>query len=332
MEQSFSGVQFMSQVKLATLGVDVAKLKLDVALQTTGKTCVKQFENSPAGFRALQEWLASFSLSSVHACLEATGTYGDAAALFLHEHGHVVSLVNPFRIKGYAASKLQRNKTDKADARLIAEFCATQNPPPWTPPALEIRQLQALTRRIETLTEMLQMEKNRRESAPAETHDSLDRIITALAEEIAKLQHEINQHLDQHPQLKAKRDLLLSIPGVGEKTAQLLLSEVDFARYDDARQVAAAAGVTPRKQESGSSLKRTSLSKLGNGRIRKALYFPAIVATRRNQIIKEFAARLKKNGKTPMQIVCAAMRKLLHQAFGVLKHNCPFNPDLVFVG
>jgi len=316
----------------ATLGIDVAKRKLDVALLTTDKTYTKQFENSPSGFQALQAWLGSFSLPALHACLEATGTYGEPFAAFLSERGHVVSLINPLRIKGYAAAKLQRNKTDKADARLIAEFCATQTPPPWTPPAPEIRQLQALTRRIETLTEMRQMEKNRRDSAPAETHASLDRIITALTEEITKLQQQINQHLDQHPQLKAQHDLLLSIPGIGEKTAQLLLSELDFARYDDARQVAAAAGVTPRKQESGTSLKRTNLSKLGNGRVRKALYFPAIVALRHNQIIKEFASRLKKNGKTPMQIVCAAMRKLLHQAFGVLKHNCSFNPNLAFAG
>ena len=315
-----------------TLGIDVAKLKLDVALQTADKTYVKQFENAPAGFQALQVWLGSFSFPSVHACLEATGTYGDAVALFLHEQGHVVSLINPLRIKGYAASKLQRNKTDKADARLIAEFCATQNPAPWTPPAPEIRHLQALTRRIETLAEMQQMEKNRRETAPTETHDSLDRIIATLTAEIVKLQQEIQQHLDQHPPLKAQHDLLLTIPGIGEKTAQLLLSEVDFARYEDARQVAAAAGVTPRKQESGTSLKRTNLSKLGNGRVRKALYFPAVVAMRHNPIIKEFAGRLKKNSKTPMQLVCASMRKLLHQAFGVLKNNCSFNPNLVFAG
>jgi transposase len=203
----------------ATLGIDVAKLKLDVALLTTNKTYVKQFDNSPAGFQALQAWLVSCSLASVHACLEATGTYGEAIALFLHEQGHVVSIVNPLRIKGYAASKLQRNKTDKADARLIAEFCATQNPARWTPPAPEIRHLQALTRRIETLTEMVQMEKNRREAAPPETHDSLDRIITALTEEIAKLQQEIKQHLDRHPPLKAQHNLLLTIPGIGEKTA-----------------------------------------------------------------------------------------------------------------
>lgn len=128
------------------------------------------------------------SASSVHACLEATGSYGDGVALFLHEQGYVVSLINPLRIKGYAAAKLQRNKTDQADTRLIAEFCAKETPAPWTPPAPEIRHLQALNRRIETLTEMQQMEKNRCDTAPAETHESLDRIITALAQEIARLQ------------------------------------------------------------------------------------------------------------------------------------------------
>jgi transposase len=315
-----------------TLGIDVAKLKLDVALLTEDKPRTKRFENSPKGFQALQAWLLSLQLPQVSVCLEATGSYGEAVALFLHDQGHFVSLVNPLRIKGYAATKLQRNKTDKADALLIADFCVTQNPALWTPPAPEIRELQAFTRRIEALAEMLQMEKNRLDSAPLETHPSLKRVITALEEEIARLQKQIDQHLNQHPHLKTQSDLLQTIPGIGGKTAQLLLSELEFGRYQSARQLAAAAGVTPRKQESGTSLKRTNLSKLGNGRVRKALYFPAIVATRHNQIIKEFANRLRKNGKTTMQIVCAAMRKLLHQAYGVLKNHCPFNPNLALVG
>jgi len=108
------------------------------------------------------------------------------------------------------------------------------------------------------------------------------------------------------------------------------LSEIEFERYDSARAIAAQAGVTPRKRQSGTSLKQTSLSKLGNARIRRALYFPAITAKQHNEIIKEFARRLKNNGKTPMQIVCAAMRKLLHIAFGVLKHKRAFDASLAF--
>ncbi len=225
---------------------------------------------------------------------------------------------------------MQRNKTDTADARLIADFCLTQEPAQWFPPTPSVAQLQALTRRIETLAEMLQMEKNRLAAASAQTQASVKRIIKTFETEIENLQQSISEHLDHHPDLKEQSRLLQTIPGVGEKTANLLLAEIEFERYESAREVAAYAGVTPRKKESGTSLNRTQVSKMGNGRIRKALYFPAIVATRRNQIIKEFAARLKENGKTSMQIVCAAMRKLLHIAFGVLKHKRPFDSNLAF--
>lgn len=316
------------------LGIDVAKLKLDVALLYEGKTHTRQFANSLAGFQQLLAWLATFALhlEQGHVCLEATGSYGDGVALCLHQAGLRVSVVNPARIKGYGQAKMQRNKTDKSDARLIADFCWTQNPPLWLPPTPAVGELQALTRRIEVLEEMLQAEKNRLPTSPPKTQPSISRMIQTLEQEIADLRADINDHLDQNPDLKAQQELLQSIPGIGEKTAQLLLSEIEFSRYQSAREVAAFAGVTPKKKESGSSLKQSNLSKLGNGRLRKGLYFPAIVAKQHNQIIKEFAKRLEKNGKTPMQIICAAIRKLLHMAFGVLKHKTPFDPSLAFSG
>ena len=312
------------------LGIDIAKLKIDVALILESKTLTKQFDNSSKGFKLLQAWLTSLEISQLHACLEATGTYGDGVARFLHENGHFVSVINPFSIKGYASSKMQRNKTDKADARLIADFCLTQNPLQWLPPAPQVVELQALTRRIEVLEEMLQMEKNRLDVSPTKTKPSIKRIIKTFEQEIENLKKSIKEHINQNPDLKGQNKLLQTIPGIGEKTAQMLLAEIEFSRYDSARQIAAYAGVTPKKSESGTSLKQTKLSKLGNGRIRKGLYFPAIVATKHNSIINEFANRLEKNGKTKMQIVCAAMRKLLHIAFGVLKHKSPFNPNMAF--
>jgi transposase len=260
--------------------------------------------------------------------LEATGSYGDAVAEFLFEKDHFVSIVNPMRIKGYAQTNLQRNKTDKADAKLIADFCRTQKPDRWQPPSEEVKHLQSLTRRISTLEQMLRMEKNRLETATKQVQPSIKRIIKNLDREIETLRSLIKDHLDNNPDLKQQSELLQTIPGIGDKTANLLLSEVEFARYTNARQIAAQAGVTPRRKESGTSLKRTNLSKLGNVRIRKALYFPAVVAKQHNEIIKEFATRLEKRGKTQMQIICAAMRKLLHIAFGVLKHKTPFDPNL----
>ena len=317
-------------MKQPILGIDVAKQKLDVALILNGKTLTKQFANSMAGFKLLQIWLTSVDVSQVHACLEATGSYGDEVAHFLHHAGHFVSVVNAFRIKGYAKSKLQRNKTDIADARLIADFCLTQEPTQWFPPTPEVAELQALTRRIEVLEQMRQMEKNRLAVSPPKTKPSIKRMIDSFEKEIAALEKNIKEHFDHHPDLQEKSQLLQSIPGIGEKTANLLLAEIEFGRYKSAREVAAYAGVTPNRKQSGTSLNHTQLSKMGNGRIRKGLYFPAIVATGHNQIIKEFATRLKKNGKTSMQIVCASMRKLLHLAFGVLKHKIPFDSNLAF--
>ena len=312
------------------LGIDVAKSKLDVALLLNNKVLVKRFDNNTKGCKLLQGWLMSLHADKIHVCLEATGSYGEVVAEFLYEHGHHVSVVNPLRVKSFARSDLKRNKTDRSDARTIAEFCLSKDLEDWHPLTPEIKQLQALTRRIEALERMLLIETNRLESATEATRPSIKRMIDNLKKEIENVQRLIKDHIDSHPDLKEQSKLLQSIPGIGEKTARLLLGEIEFRSFDSARAVAAHAGVTPRQFQSGTSLNRTRISKLGSGRLRKALYFPAIIAMKHNAVIKQFARRLSQNGKSPMQIVCAAMRKLLHIAFGVIKHNRPFDPTRAF--
>lgn len=137
------------------LGIDVSKKTLDAALIFDNRILNKQFQNSFEGFKLLAAWLASLKITRVHACLEATGIYGEAVALFLHEGGHLVSVVNPLRIKGYGGANMRRNKTHRLDARLIADFCLTQKPESWQPPSEEVKQLQSLVRRVEVLAEML---------------------------------------------------------------------------------------------------------------------------------------------------------------------------------
>jgi transposase len=232
------------------------------------------------------------------------------------------------RIKKYAESDLKRNKTDRADARTIADFCRVKDPRAWHPLPAEMKRLQDLTRRVESLEQMLRSEENRLELASPTVLPSLKRTIRALKKEIEEVRRLIAEHVDDHPDLKEQRKLLESIPGIGRKTAELLLAELEFRQYRSARAVAAEAGLSPRKDQSGTSIDRTRLSKTGNARIRKALYMPAIVATRYNSIVREFASRLSRKGKAPMQVVCAAMRKLLNLAFGVIKNNRPFDPNL----
>ncbi len=314
------------------LGIDISKRKFDACLaRDRGKLRHRVFPNTSAGFAQLSAWLSRHEVERAHACLEATGTYGEALATYLHEAGHTVSVVNPAVIKAYAQSHLSRVKTDKADATLIAQFCAERRPPEWRPLPPEVRELQALARRLDSLQEMRQMEANRLEvAATAAVSESLAGHLAYLDAEIARTEQMIRSHIDSHPGLRGQRDLLLSIPGIGETTAAKLLAEVmDVKLYEGARQLAAFAGLAPRLHESGSSVKkRARLSKMGAPRLRKALYFPAVVAMRYNPYVKDLSERLKARGKCPMQIIGAAMRKLVHLAYGVLKSGRPFDPEL----
>jgi len=319
---------------LPILGIDIAKLKFNVCLlATSGKLNHKVFPNTVAGFQQLTAWLVKQGVPRVHACMEATGTYGEALALHLHQAGHTVSVVNPAAIKAFAASRLSRTKTDKVDAELIARFCVAQQPLAWTPPAPEVRHLQALVRRLEALVEMHTAESNRLEAII-----TIDVVKTSVEEHVAYLDQQIEQtqalirmHINHHPRLKQQSELLDSIPGIGETTAATLLAEIpDITQYESARQVAAFAGLVPRERRSGSSVRgRTRLSKIGNARLRKALYFPAITALRCSPFFKAWAEGLRGRGKCKMSVIGAAMRKLVHLAYGVLKTGKPFDPEWV---
>ena len=316
------------------LGIDIAKEKFNVCLiNQSGKLKHKVFPNTATGWAQLLVWLSQQGVERVHACLEATGTYGEALALHLHEAGHTISVVNPAAIKAFAASRLSRTKTDRVDAELIARFFLAQAPARWTPPPPEVRELQALVRRLESLIEMRVMEENRLSSlitVKAVRH-SVEQHLAYLDEQIKRAEKLIRNHINSNPTLKRQRELLDSIPGIAEATAALLLSEItSISQYRNARQVAAYAGLVPRQRQSGSSVRgRTRLSKIGNARLRRALYFPAVTALRCSPFFQQWAEGLRHRGKSKMSVICAVMRKLIHLAYGVLKTGKPFDPQWV---
>ena len=161
-----------------TLGVDIAKKKFDVALLIDTKYKHKHFPNDKAGFEAFIQWLLTFNvLTQPLICMEATGAYSLPLADFLVAQGYPVSVVNPAKIHAFAKSELSRTKTDKADAKLIARYALTMQPGLWTPPPPEMRHLQALTRRIEHLLEIQQMERNRLETADDRVADSINTLL-----------------------------------------------------------------------------------------------------------------------------------------------------------
>jgi len=314
------------------LGIDIAKLKFNACLiKHDGKLKHKVFPNTSSGFEQLTDWLSRQGVSTVRACLEATGTYSEPLALFLAGAGHTVSLVNPAAVKAFAQSRLSRTKTDRVDAELIARFCLAQEPPAWNPPAVEVRELQALVRRLDSLVEMRVMEENRLSAGVTvdSVRRSVEEHLAHLNEQIKRTQELIRNHINSHPRLKQRSELLDSIPGIGEATAALLLSEItDIKQYRSARQVAAYAGLVPRERQSGSSVRgRTRLSKIGNARLRRALYFPAITALRCSPFFQAWAEGLRQRGKCKMSVICAVMRKLVHLAYGVLKSEKPFDPQ-----
>lgn len=309
------------------LGIDIAKAKFDVTLQwPDGRRRRKSCRNTPSGFAELTQWLTRQQVRQVHAGLEATGAYGDALATFLYDAGHQVSVLNPATIHHYAQSRLARTKTDALDADLIADYVATQHPAAWAPLPPEVRELQALVRRLDVLIGMQTEERNRRQAGalvPA-VRDSIETLLASLDAQIAHVRRLLRDHIDHHPHLRDQRDLLTSIPGIGEATAAALLAELFTKSYTSARQAAAFAGLVPRVHDSGTLRRPAHLSKTGPARLRKALYFPAIAAVRFNPLVRALSDRLRAAGKPKMLVIGAAMRKLVHLAYGVLKSGRPF--------
>lgn len=332
MEQEMSAAMASEQARQAIVGVDVAKAKLDVALKLpAGKWKTKVVANTPAGFAELRAWLAKQGVSCAHVCMEATGVYWERLAQDLADHGFALSVVNPAQIKSFGGALGVRTKTDTVDAKLIAEFCASANPKLWVAPAKSVRRLRALVGRREALVELRTQETNRLEvAATEEVSRSIQEVIDHLNRQIAQIERQIKKDVDDDPTLREQRDLLASIPGIGDNTAAMFLAHYGGElRFQKTRQAVAFAGLDTRKHESGSSVNgKPRMSKKGHSSIRRALYMPAVTAMTRTPWGKAFSQRLLAAGKPKKLILGAVMRKILAIAYGVLKSKTPFNPAI----
>jgi len=212
-------MELTHQVIQVVLGLDIAKDKVDCALLRRGKVKSKVVSNTPEGFAVLTTWLQKHDVHELHACCEATGVYWELIATHLFEAGYTISVINPAQIHAFGQSLLQRNKTDGLDAALIAQYCAQQHPPAWQPPPVEVRALQAMVRDLQALQDMHRAESNRLLVAHASVQPRIQRHIEWLELEIKRLACEIDQHIDRHPDLKSRRALLESVPGIGKRVS-----------------------------------------------------------------------------------------------------------------
>ncbi|MEM6835965.1 MAG: IS110 family transposase [Cyanobacteria bacterium P01_C01_bin.120] len=315
---------------LIPLGIDISKTEFHVALlKSTKRSKYEHFTNDADGFGQLSQWLANQGVEPVHACLEATSIYGHALALYLHQQGHQVSIVNPLRVNGYSKSQLARTKSDRADAKLIAQFCRDLQPGPWHPSAAEVSQLQGYTRRLDALEHMMTEEKNRLQVTPQDLVADIEAHIQFLQEQAETVKKRLREHLHTHESLRQQQALLTSIVGVAETTAARVIAEIgSIDHFTSARQLAAFAGLTPQEHTSGNSVQgKTRLCKIGNRRLRKALDFPALTWWQRCPQAQAFGERLLAAGKTKMQVIGALMHKLVRVIYGILKSGKPFDPD-----
>lgn len=317
------------------LGVDVSKKKLDCMLldSTNGKLKSKSLSNTKPGFEELIEWLATNKAPDAHVVMEPTGVYHEPAALALTDAGLTLSLVNPAQLRQFAQGLGVKNKTDKADSTVLARYGEAVKPEAWQPPSESARHLKALLARRDAVADDLQREQNRQEAvefaiSPEEVKQSITQSISFLKAELKRLEETIEEHIDSDPDLRGKKDLLETIPGVGERVSSNLTALFAAKTFDSAEQLAGYLGLVPVHGESGTSVhKRPRLSKAGPAHLRKLLYMPALVARQWNPHIKAFSERLLAKGKTKMAVIGACMRKLAHLCFGVLHTGRPYDPN-----
>lgn len=317
------------------LGVDVSKAKLDCLLldSTTGKVKSKSIQNTNAGFKQLIEWLAEKKAPNAHVIMEPTGAYHEPAALALTDAGLTLSLVNPAQLRQFAQGLGVKNKTDKADSTVLARYGETLKPEAWQPPSKSARHLKALLARRDAVADDLQREQNRQEAiefavSPDEVRQSIIQSISFLKAELKRLEETIKEHIDSDPDLRDKKALLETIPGVGERVSSNLTALFAAKTFNSAEQLAAYLGLVPVHRESGTSVRgRPRLSKAGPAHLRKLLYLPAVVARQHNPHLKAFGDRLLAKGKTKMAVIGACMRKLAHLCFGVVHTGRPYNPN-----
>ena len=325
------------------LGIDIGKDDLYVRLLettvqgSTTKGQIRVFPNSHVGYQSLRDWLAAEQarpeVTSV--VMEATGVYWERVAMALHTALFAVSVVNAAQIKFFARSTLRRGKTDAMDAEIIARYGATMHPARWVPTEKSLSELRALIHERDTVVELMTIEKSRQhaldhrhEANPIALQLSRDRM-SLLCTQLEQVNVAISTLIAVPGELQKQVNLLASVPGIGSLTAAILLTETHHLdRLSSARQWAAYAGLSPAPRQSGAMQSKTHISKIGNARLRRALYLSALSASRLKNVLGDFYRHLVNKGKPKKLALIALARKILCVCFAVLRSGHPF--DLTF--
>lgn len=328
------------------LGVDISKSSFDACLLLPGKKPAhRKFANNHSGFRSFSSWVDTRTPDALRAvprliAMEATGQLFYAFAAFCVEQGWRCFVLNPFQVKRFSDFTMNRHKTDRGDALLIARFLKSHHEDlrTFTPPHEDLLLLRALNRRIQSMKDMRTQELNRKKNpeVPGVLHQSIQRTIDHINAELEALWDEVHKVFTSNTTLKRQFDLLKTVPRCGDVLALTVLTELgDVQRFNKAKEVTAWSGMVPRQRESGSSVRgRPTLCKMGNKRVRKVLYMASVGAVNHPQWAQWVQARKtgQRTGrpKTGKKLIVSIMDKLLRILYGVLKNGRPFDPNRAF--
>ncbi|SMB81378.1 transposase IS116/IS110/IS902 family protein [Hymenobacter roseosalivarius DSM 11622] len=318
-----------SSSPLPIVGIDVRKVTLAVCYHVNDQVKHLEVRNSKAGFQQLVK------VCGAHCrfVMEATGTYNLALAYYLHEQGGQVAVLNPLVIKRFIQMHLSKGKSDRKDAQWLLRYGQQQAVKPWKPDEsvlVECRQLEQVTEQLLKQKTMVSNALEALQRQPIVSKLALKRLqqtLKALTQQVEVVEAELLALLEQR--FASEMTLLCSIPGIGRKTAgMLLLFTGGFTRLDNYRQLIAMAGLSPREHTSGTSIRgKVRITKMGGGLIRGKLFMCSFSAKKMNAACQALFDRLVARGKNKKLALIAVCNKLLKQAFAIVKSGVPYQAD-----
>ncbi len=333
-------------MSVLTVGVDVSQDTLDVAVAVPGEASrfVGTYSNASTGLAQLATAIRQEGerrhTSEIHLVAEPTGGYEQPLARYALAQGWQVSLPNPRKIRDWAKSEGRRAKTDRQDALLLADYGVHKNPPRWLPLPENADELAALLERRDDLNKMLQQELNRQHALKARgikegaVTRNVERSIARLQESLVEIEAAIDEHLDNHPDLKQQAKRLRTVPGIGAKNVLPIL--VLMHRWGaltehegDSKGLVAYVGLDPVPFSSGRTVRKRSLiSRQGDPNMRRQLFMGAFGGVRGQNALRAFYQGMVARGKAKRLALVAAARKLLTWAWAVFRNATDFAPEL----
>lgn len=314
----------MSKQNGEVLGIDVSKEWVDAFLFPTGQSW-----RVDRTWDALHAWVETLPSGISLAVMEGSGGLERIPGVVLTGAGIPVSVVNPRQVRGYIEAHGQKAKTDKIDARYIAQFGHHVRPKPQQVSSTEQKRFEGLITRRCQIVKMRTAEKNRRGSACDQmVYESIQSHLQWINDELKTIDKELDNLIANNSAWETTECVITSIPGVGAITSRVVQAVLPEIGTIGRKAISALAGVAPFTHQSGKWIGKSFIIG-GRSEVRSVLYMAAVSASRCNPIIRELYNRLKAKGKPFKVVITACMRKLLTIINAMVRDNKKWNPSLI---